>query len=119
MITAGPRRIPGQQQVDFFLQQRNGRLNYFAVKALKARVQLYRANKPAALAEAKAVIEGAGKWFPWTNLKLVTGNGGFPDRTFLPNISLIFIVRDCMLPTPVVSRPVRPTVLFWRRILQG
>ncbi|ACU60756.1 RagB/SusD family nutrient uptake outer membrane protein [Chitinophaga pinensis] len=82
VISAGPRRIPGQQQVDFFLQQRNGRLNYFAVKALKARIQLYRVNKPAALAEAKAVIEGAGKWFPWTNLKLVTGNGGFPDRTF-------------------------------------
>ena len=82
VITAGPRRIKGQQQVDFFLQQRNGRLNYFAVKALKARVQLYRNNKPGALEEAKAVIQGAGQWFPWTYLKLVTGNGGFPDRTF-------------------------------------
>jgi starch-binding outer membrane protein, SusD/RagB family len=82
VIAGGPRRIPGEEEVDFFGQQRNGRLNYFAVKALKARVMLYRGNKIAALEEAKAVIQGAGPWFPWTTLKLVTGNGGFPDRTF-------------------------------------
>lgn len=82
VITGGPLRIPGAEEVDYFYQQRNGRLNYYAVKALKARILLYRGDKTGALAQAKAVIEGAGPWFPWTNLKKASGNADYPDRTF-------------------------------------
>ncbi|MCF6404652.1 RagB/SusD family nutrient uptake outer membrane protein [Chitinophaga filiformis] len=82
VISGGPMRIHGAEEVDFFYQQRNGRLNYYAVKALKARILLYRGDKTGALAQAGVVIEGAGPWFPWTTLKKASGNADFPDRTF-------------------------------------
>ncbi|WP_160717348.1 RagB/SusD family nutrient uptake outer membrane protein [Chitinophaga solisilvae] len=50
---------------DFF-GRRNIRMNYYAVKALQARVWLYRGNKAAALAAATEVIDKASRWFPWT-----------------------------------------------------
>lgn len=45
---------------------RNYRMNYYAVKALKARAYMWMGNKPAALAAAKAVMADQSK-FPWTN----------------------------------------------------
>ncbi|MDH7464157.1 RagB/SusD family nutrient uptake outer membrane protein [Chitinophagaceae bacterium 26-R-25] len=47
-----------------FMQNRNYRFNYFAVKALQARVNMYRGDKPAALAAAKVII-GSSTKFPW------------------------------------------------------
>lgn len=82
VITSGPQRIPGLLETDFFLQQRNGRMNYLAVKALKARVLLYRGDKTGALDQAKVVINSATPWFPWTTLKKTISNVEFPDRTF-------------------------------------
>jgi len=82
VITAGPARIFSETDADFFYQQRNGHLNYYAVKALKARVLLYRGDNAGALAQAKAVIDNSGRWFPWTTLKKASGNTDFPDRTF-------------------------------------
>lgn len=82
VITGGPQRFYTTADLDFFSQQRNGRLNYYAVKALKARVLLYRNDKTGALAQAKAVINNAGQWFPWTTLKIASSNTAFPDRTF-------------------------------------
>ncbi|QHS59343.1 RagB/SusD family nutrient uptake outer membrane protein [Chitinophaga agri] len=81
VINNGPQRIPGVVEVDFFSQQRNGRMNYFAVKALKARVMLYRGDKTGALEQAKAVINVVTPLFPWTTLKKTIGNADFPDRT--------------------------------------
>ncbi len=43
---------------------RNYHMNYYAVKALKARAYLWRGDKPSALAEASAVIQAQTK-FPW------------------------------------------------------
>ncbi|GAA4298691.1 RagB/SusD family nutrient uptake outer membrane protein [Aestuariibaculum suncheonense] len=59
---------------------RNNRLNYYAVKALQARAYLYAGNTPLALAAAKAVIDEATPWFPWTARSDVFGAGGSPDR---------------------------------------
>lgn len=49
-----------------FLRRRNLRFNYFAVKALQARVALYRGDKKTALECATEVIAKAGKIFPWS-----------------------------------------------------
>lgn len=62
-----------------FYKLRNRRMNYFAVKGLEARTQLYAGNKPAALAAAEKIIEQAASWFPWTD---PTTYGSLPDRIF-------------------------------------
>lgn len=54
-------------ELDDFFRCRQYRMNYFAVKALEARVQLYRGNKEAALSTAKSVIDEASTFFPWAN----------------------------------------------------
>lgn len=43
---------------------RNYRMNYYAIKALQARVNLWKGNKAAALAAAKVLIDNQSK-FPW------------------------------------------------------
>ncbi|SMO56293.1 RagB/SusD family nutrient uptake outer membrane protein [Solitalea koreensis] len=63
-----------------FMVNRNYRLNYFAVKALQARVNLYRGDKAVALAAAKVVIDNASK-FPWTTLANSNEKSN-PDRIF-------------------------------------
>ncbi|UKJ07679.1 RagB/SusD family nutrient uptake outer membrane protein [Solitalea lacus] len=63
-----------------FMVNRNYRFNYFAVKALQARVNLYRGDKAIALAAAKVVIQNASK-FPWTTLANKNERVN-PDRIF-------------------------------------
>lgn len=67
--------------VDNFMINRNYRFNYFAVKALQARVNLYRGDKAIALAAAKVVIQSASK-FPWTTIANVFNEKVNPDRIF-------------------------------------
>ncbi len=71
---------------DDFYKFRNLRLNYYAVKALQARVNLYAGNRQEALLAAKAVIEEATEWFPWTNYLDVIAAGPNPDRIFSKEI---------------------------------
>ncbi|WP_164735562.1 RagB/SusD family nutrient uptake outer membrane protein [Pseudoflavitalea rhizosphaerae] len=71
--------VPVGTDLNSFYKLRNRRMNYFAVKALEARAQLYAGNKPAALDAATKVIEQAGNWFPWTD---PTTYGSLPDRIF-------------------------------------
>lgn len=89
---------------DFF-RNRNLRINYYAVKALQARVQLYRNNKPAALAAARAVVEQGGQWFPWIDPPRIISDRTNPDRVFstelimgLFNIDLYDINRSTFAP---------------------
>jgi hypothetical protein len=65
-----------------WLTNRNMRMNYYAVKALQARVHLYRNDKTAALAAAKAVVDNGGKWFPWINPPRIVSDRTDPDRIF-------------------------------------
>ncbi|MBC9911648.1 RagB/SusD family nutrient uptake outer membrane protein [Chitinophaga varians] len=64
---------------DWF-RRRNIRFNYFAAKALQARVLLYTGNKPAALAAAQDVITNATKWFPWVKPTDINSEPVNPDR---------------------------------------
>ncbi|RBL89172.1 RagB/SusD family nutrient uptake outer membrane protein [Chitinophaga flava] len=67
-------------------RKRNVRFNYYAVKALKARVLLYSGNKPSALAAAEEVIREAGKWFPWVMPADINSELVNPNRICSPEI---------------------------------
>ncbi|SMO38840.1 RagB/SusD family nutrient uptake outer membrane protein [Solitalea koreensis] len=56
------------------------KFTYYSVKALQARVNLYRGNKAAALACAKALIDNSAK-FPWAD-KYFLNERANPDRIF-------------------------------------
>lgn len=78
--------VKGNAEDDPFFQQRNYRMNYYAVKALEARVSLYRGNKTAALEAATEVINNTKTTFPWITVAAVTGNPQAPNRIFSPEI---------------------------------
>ncbi|WP_443937785.1 RagB/SusD family nutrient uptake outer membrane protein [Pedobacter sp. MW01-1-1] len=63
-----------------FLRNRNYRLNYYAVKALEARVFLYRTDKVSALAASKLVIQKKN-YFPWVSADSINRSTS-PDRIF-------------------------------------
>ncbi len=59
---------------DFTTAFRNRRMNYYAIKALQARVYLYTGNKSAALVAANEVIEmdRSTTFFPWISLARIS-----------------------------------------------
>lgn len=72
----------------FYDDRRNMRLNYFAIKALQARVYLYAGNMQEANTAAKSVINEATPFFPWTEPTDVISAGANPDRTFSSEVLL-------------------------------
>ncbi|SEW43501.1 RagB/SusD family nutrient uptake outer membrane protein [Chitinophaga arvensicola] len=65
LITAGPMQVSATDGNTFY-RYRNVHLNYYAVKALQARVHLYAGHKAEAYTLATGVITDATKWFPWS-----------------------------------------------------
>ena len=67
----------------YYSQNRGQRMNYLAVKCLKARVLLYSGDKPSASAVANEVIAftKSNTFFPWTPFLTAT-NAADPDRIF-------------------------------------
>ena len=64
-------------------QNRNLRLNYYAVAALLARASLYFGDREAAYSYSTEVIKAAGNGiFPFVDKSLVTGSPEDPDRIF-------------------------------------
>ncbi len=77
--------------LDFFIR-RNLRLNYYAVKAIQARVHMWMGNTTDALTAAMVIInEGFGNAFSWLNPTHITTDQN-PDRIFMSE--LIFGVRN-------------------------
>ena len=73
--------LPGTNgDPDDFYRNRNQRMNYYAVKALQARVFLYRGKKAEALAAAKFVIDNVTPWFPWVSPSQIVSERNNPDR---------------------------------------
>ena len=60
---------------------RNLRMNYFAVKALAARINMYLGNKTKALGFAEEVIRDAAKFFPFSTRDEVTGQAAVGSAT--------------------------------------
>ncbi|WP_222539479.1 RagB/SusD family nutrient uptake outer membrane protein [Pedobacter polysacchareus] len=68
-----------------FLNLRNYRMNYFAIKGLQARVNMYRGDRATASAAAKVVINNASK-FPWITPEKILTDKLDPDRVFSTEI---------------------------------
>lgn len=73
---------------------RNLAMNYYAVQLLKARAELYRGNKTAALEVVKQALPDVEKWFPFVNVNAVTDNIN-PDKVF--SSELLFAQFDARL----------------------
>lgn len=78
----GPMRSEANEFNVTFFRFRNLRFNYFAVKALQARVNLYAGNNEAAFVAANAVIDEATPFFPWIVDEDFTNAGNNIDRIF-------------------------------------
>jgi hypothetical protein len=76
---------------DFYTGLRNQRMNYFAVKALKARVYLWAGKKAEAHAAALSVLTAGEKWFPWLPEEAIKSTD-HPDRVF--STELLFAVYN-------------------------
>ena len=64
-----------------FMRRRNYRFNYFAVKALQARVHLYRQDKVSTHLAAMELIKAA-EIFPWTTVRNAISDKQNPDRVY-------------------------------------
>lgn len=73
-----------------YLTFRNYRFNYFAVKALQARANLWKGDKATALQAAKVVIDNKSK-FPWVTASEVNDSQR-PNRIF--SMELLFAVEN-------------------------
>lgn len=76
IITAGV-----TTSTDFYAGLRNQRLNYYAVKALLARAQLWKGNTQQAHDAAAEVLSKGEKWFSWTSYDAANDPTN-PDRVF-------------------------------------
>lgn len=76
---------------DFFTSYRNQRMNYFAVKALKARAYLWGNKKTEAHDAALSVLDQGEQWFPWLPYTSII-NSSTPDRVF--STELLFAVYN-------------------------
>lgn len=86
--------------VDFLKNNRNYRLNYYAVKGLKARVFLYRGDKVSALKYAKEVMSMTS-YFPWTTSTNALSEKQNPDRVF--TTEMMFGIMNTQLYTRYLS----------------
>ncbi len=71
---------------DYFDLNRNLRFNYYAVKALQARANLYAGNTEEASNAAMEVIDKASSIFTWTDPVSVVSAGANGDRIFYPEV---------------------------------
>lgn len=81
--TEGTLMSGSQDGTSNFMRYRALRLNYYAVEALLARVNLYMGNKTEAFKYATDVIKTADQGiFPFVDKSLVIGSPAYPDRIF-------------------------------------
>lgn len=83
--------ISGDNDAPFFAD-RNYRLNYYALKALQARVYLYGGKKDEALTAAEFVIEETENLFPWIDPTEIMSAGETPNRLF--SMEVIFALQN-------------------------
>lgn len=72
------------------MNMRRIKMNYYAVKGLEARVQMYVGDKQAAASAAQEVVDGAK--FPFVGIATVNAAANVKDRLFMPE--LVFAIRS-------------------------
>lgn len=97
VITSGPLFSAAIDGSPVDLRFRNLRMNYYAVKALHARVALYGNQKVKALQLSKDLITEATKWFPFVNINQIMTDNLNPDRVFSSEV--LFALQSPKLNT--------------------
>lgn len=94
VIEGGPMASSGEGEVH--LRYRQLRLNYYAVRAMRARVHLYAGDKASALADAKALLENptVHTYFPPVDPNRLLGNKRTPDRVFSSEVLWAIYRKD-------------------------
>lgn len=100
ILTKGVNTAGINDKVDFLISNRNYRLNFYAVKGLKARVYMYKGDKVNALINAKEVIAVADK-FPWTTTQNALSEKQNPDRVF--STEMLFGIMNTQLYSRYIS----------------
>lgn len=73
------------------LTGRRARLNYYAVKALQARIHLWMGDKPQALTAAQTVLDAVPATFPWTPSGTILGGTQFDFILSTENVFSLFV----------------------------
>ncbi len=94
VINSGVQMVKIEEMPDFQINNRNYRLNYYAVLGLKARALLYRNDRASALKVAKEVIAAADH-FKWTTTANALNEKANPDRVF--STEMIFGILNTRL----------------------
>ena len=95
--TEGTLMSGSQDGTSNFMRYRALRLNYYAVEALLARVNLYMGNKTEAFKYATDVIKTADQGiFPFVDKSLVIGSPADPDRIFSSEV--LFALTNTFCP---------------------
>ena len=92
VIEQGPLTTEAETDAENYWRFRNMRLNYYAVKALQARVYLYAGENEKACEAARIVTGIQEAYFPFTDYTSVVGNSKTPDRIF--SSELLFALQN-------------------------
>lgn len=92
VIKQGPLTTEAETDAENYWRFRNMRLNYYAVKALQARVYLYAGENEKACEAARIVTGIQEAYFPFTDYTSVIGNSKTPDRVF--SSELLFALQN-------------------------
>lgn len=92
VITEGTLASDAGTDAENYWRYRNMRLNYYAVKALQARVYLYAGENEKACEAARVVTAVQETYFPFTDYTSVVGNAKTPDRVF--SSELLFALQN-------------------------
>ncbi|BDF52925.1 MULTISPECIES: RagB/SusD family nutrient uptake outer membrane protein [Butyricimonas] len=112
IIENGPQNQDSEDGLNHYTY-RAQRFNYYAVKALQARVNLYAGNTEEAVKAARAVIAVQEQWFPFTKYSEIMGGTKSADRIFSSEIifSLYHSARSDIF-TDYFSPDLEPSAVY-------
>lgn len=112
IIELGPQNQDSEDGLNHYTY-RTQRFNYYAVKALQARVNLYAGNTEEAVKAARSVIAVQEQWFPFTKYSEIMGGTKSADRIFSSELlfSLYYSARNDIF-TNYFSPELEPAAVY-------
>ena len=112
IIESGPQNQDSEDGLNHYTY-RTQRFNYYAVKALQARVNLYAGNTEEAVKAAQSVIAVQEQWFPFTKYSEIMGGTKSADRIFSSELlfSLYYSARNDIF-TDYFSPELEPAAVY-------